>query len=475
MMLYKERMIHHASYHSTRSTALTHSFEDILLAGLAPDGGLYVPSHLPHLSPAEIMRLAQLPYAALAYEIIALFVGDVISPKELRTLIDAAYASFRHPAVTPLVQLDHQHMILELFHGETLAFKDVALQFLGRILDYVLQKRSEKLVILGATSGDTGSAAIAGCRGRSTMDVVILYPHGRVSEVQRRQMTTIYDDNVHCLAVDGTFDDCQAIVKTLFVDQEFRTQHPLGAVNSINWTRIIAQIVYYFYAAFRLGAPSRAVAFSVPTGNFGDIYAGFLAQRMGLPIHSLIIASNRNDILTRCLTTGRYDIEPVVQTLSPSMDIGVSSNFERLLYDLHDGDSVALAELMASLKRTGGFSLSKHVHQKLQQYFMAYAVDDATIHATMQQEYARSGMVIDPHTAVGVHAARQAQMHAGRDDVVYVTLATAHPAKFPDAVQEATQIHPALPRHLHDLYEKNERYTRIANDAEAVKAYIANI
>jgi threonine synthase len=446
------------------------SFEEVLLAGLAPDGGLYVPSHMPHFSASELLEMVALPYTQLAERIIAPFLGDTVTDLELRDIITESYATFRHAAVTPLKQIGHQDYLLELFHGSTLAFKDVALQFLGRLMDHVLKKRDEKLVILGATSGDTGSAAIAGCQGRERMDVVILYPHGRVSDVQRRQMTTVLDANVHCLAVDGTFDDCQHIVKKLFVDQAFRAEYPLGAVNSINWTRIIAQIVYYFYAAFQLGAPARGVSFSVPTGNFGDIYAGYLAKQLGLPLEKLIIASNSNDILTRCVQTACYEKHDVFKTLSPSMDIGVSSNFERLLYDLCDRDAAAVAAHMAQLQSTGYFTLSARAHAKLQQDFDAVRVNDAEISETIRSTYERTGELLDPHTAVGVRAVQEITRNPHH---AYVTLATAHPAKFPDAVMEATEQHPPLPVHLADLFERPERFTRIGNDANAVKDFIA--
>jgi threonine synthase len=459
-------------YRSTRGKSEALSFEEVLLAGLAPDGGLYVPSYLPSFSSKQLVEMATLPYTVLAERIIAPFVGDALSTEQLHDIIEESYATFRHAAVTPLTQIHHQEYVLELFHGPTLAFKDVALQFLGRVMESVLSARGERLVILGATSGDTGSAAIAGCSGREQMDVVILYPHGRVSDVQRRQMTTVTDANIHCIAVDGSFDDCQRIVKTLFVDASFRARHPLGAVNSINWTRIVAQIVYYFYAAFQLGAPTRRVAFSVPTGNFGDIYAGYLAKRMGLPIAELVIASNSNDILTRCLHTGRYEVQDVVQTLSPSMDIGVSSNFERLLYDVHGQDAEQVSSLMQSLKVTGMFEIGAQPLTQIRKDFSAVRVDDAKTSETIRTVHAQTGMMLDPHTAIGVAAVRSRAKHP---DTAYVTLATAHAAKFPDAVQAATGEHPALPAHLADLFDRPERFTRMGSDAEAVKAFITKI
>ena len=458
------------TYRSTRGGTPELLFEEVLLAGLAPDGGLYVPSHLPLFTPAALVEMAALPYEHLAECILSPFIGDVLTPVELRDAIEASYATFRHAAITPLKQLGHNEYVLELFHGPTLAFKDIALQFLGRLMDNVLKKRAKKIVIVGATSGDTGSAAIAGCQGSDHMDIVILYPHGRVSDVQRRQMTTVLDTNVHCLAIDGTFDDCQHIVKKLLVDQEFLKDHPLGAVNSINWTRIIAQIVYYFYAAFQLGAPARSVSFSVPTGNFGDIYAGYLAKKMGLPLDTLIIASNSNDILTRCLEAGAYEIREVVKTLSPSMDIGISSNFERVLYDLYEGDTEIIRSHMASLQSSRTFTLSAPAHARLTRDFVAVRVNDEATAETIRKTYERTGELLDPHTAIGVRAVHESRR---KSDTAYVTLATAHPAKFPDAVMEATGYYPTLPPHLADLFEKPERFTRLGNDAEAVKAFIA--
>ncbi len=462
------------TYISTRGQSPELSFEDVLLRGLAPDGGLYVPSHLPEFSVSDLSRLSSLPYAELAYEIIAPFVGDTLPDEQLRSIINESYASFRHGAIAPLTQLHHNHFALELFHGPTLAFKDFALQFLGRVMDAVLQKRGEKLVILGATSGDTGSAAIAGCQGRENMDIVILYPHGRVSDVQRRQMTTVEDANVHCLAVDGTFDDCQHIVKTLFVDEEFRKAHPLGAVNSINWTRIMAQIVYYFYAAFQLGAPARKLAFSVPTGNFGDIYAGFLAKRMGLPIEHLIVASNRNNILTRCINSGDHSMNGVQKSLSPSMDIEISSNFERALFDMHGRDADAIRNLMHELKNNKKFVLSGAALTTLQKEFSAFSCDDEQTSSTMKTLHEQSNIILDPHSAVGYSASLQHQQTTG-SDAAYITLATAHPAKFPHAVKSATSINPELPPHLRDLFDREERSVACDNDSDAVKRYIQNI
>ncbi len=482
------------TYQSTRgagnSGADRLDFEQVLLAGLAPDGGLYVPSHLPHFSGADLVRMSRLRYDELAFEVISPFVGDAIAEHDLRAIITQAYATFSHSAVVPLVQIGHNHHLLELFHGETLAFKDVALQFLGRVMDYVLQRKGEHLTILGATSGDTGSAAIAGCKGRNSMDVVILYPNGRVSDVQRRQMTTITDQNIHCIAINGTFDDCQNIVKALFVDEKLRAQKPLGAVNSINWTRIIAQITYYFYAAFHVGAPTRKIAFSVPTGNFGDIYAGYLAKQMGLPIDRLIIASNNNDILVRCLQSGEYQIRLVEQTLSPSMDIGISSNFERLLSDVHmrnhERDGEKISTLMNELKNTASFNLAPNILARINADFAAVKCDDLATKQTMYDIHKNCGYLLDPHTATGVYAtnvcAAQQSQNAGdfqsqnaNDFTSYITLATAHPAKFPQAVYDATGVNPPLPAHLSDLHQRTERFEIMDNNIDLVRNYLLNI
>jgi threonine synthase len=392
-----------------------------------------------------------------------------VAPEVLKRLIDESYAGFRHAAVAPLKQLGGQTFVLELFHGPTLAFKDFALQFLGRLLDHILAARGQKAVVVGATSGDTGSAAIAGCQGRDNMEIFILHPTGRVSDVQRRQMTTIADANVHNVAVQGTFDDCQDIVKALFADEAFRQKHQLTAVNSINWARILAQVVYYFYAALALGAPARAVSFAVPTGNFGDIYAGYIAKRMGLPIDQLIIATNRNDILARCLATGTYGMQTVEPSLSPSMDIQISSNFERLLFDLHGSDGGAIADMMTRFRKERSLTLSPAAWNALKAMFSASAVSDEDTKKTIAQTYAATGELLDPHTAVGLAAGQRCRRDAATPLVV---LATAHPAKFPDAVQEATGIHPALPPHLHTLLTLKERYDTLGNDAATIKTYI---
>lgn len=456
-------------YISTRGSAPKLSFEEAVLAGLAADGGLYVPETVPALSMPEIVAMQSLSYTELAYNIISRFTGNDIAPNALKNIINDAYKTFRHTTVAPLKQLDCNIYLLELFHGETLAFKDFALQFLGRLLDHILAKRNQKVVVIGATSGDTGSAAIAGCRGRKNMDIFIMYPHGRVSDVQRLQMTTVLDENVHNIAVDGTFDDCQDIVKTLFTDDKFCSKHHLTAVNSINWARILAQVVYYFYAALRLGAPARAVSFSVPTGNFGDIYAGYVAKRMGLPIEQLIIATNRNDILARTLKTGNYEITGVEPSLSPSMDIQVSSNFERLLFDLYDHNGTKIAEMMNSFRANKKLSLAPLPLSCLRTEFSAASASDEETKTTIKTCYTTTGELLDPHTAVGLCAGNKARKDT---QTPLVVLATAHPAKFPDAVKSASGIHPTLPSHLADLFSRKEKFTRLPNNAEAVKKLI---
>lgn len=456
-------------YISTRGQAPALSFEDVVLAGLASDGGLYVPDHVPAFSMAEIAELQSLSYPELAFAVMSRFVDDTIQPEALEKIISEAYATFRHQAIAPVKQLDAHTFLLELFHGPTLAFKDFALQFLGRLLDHILAKRRQKVVVIGATSGDTGSAAIAGCRGRGNMDIFILHPKDRVSDVQRRQMTTVADANVHNIALQGTFDDCQDIVKALFNDAAFRDKHKLTAVNSINWARILAQVVYYFYAALALGAPARKVNFCVPTGNFGDIYAGYIAKKMGLPIGQLIIATNRNDILARTLGSGAYRMGDVSPTISPSMDIQISSNFERLLFDLYERDGAAISRLMSELRAGKQFALSPQALAALRAEFSACAISDEDTRQTIADTYKNTGELLDPHTAVGLAAALRARADTATPMVV---LATAHPAKFPAAVQAATGVHAPLPSHMKDLLEKTERFDTLANDADAVKNYL---
>ncbi|ODT69081.1 MAG: threonine synthase [Pelagibacterium sp. SCN 63-23] len=454
---------------STRGQAPALGFSDAVLAGLAADGGLYVPAAWPQLSPAEIAAFAGKPYADVAYAIISRFTGDEIPPARLKAIIDEAYATFRHPSVAPLVELEPGHFVLELFHGPTLAFKDVAMQFLSRIMDHILAERGLRATIVGATSGDTGSAAIEAFRGRDTTDIFILHPQGRTSEVQRRQMTTVLDDNVHNIALEGTFDDCQDAVKAMFNHHAFRDRVRLSGVNSINWGRIVAQIVYYFTAAVSLGAPHRPVSFTVPTGNFGDIFAGYCAKRMGLPIDRLVIATNANDILRRTLDSGRYEMAGVAPTISPSMDIQISSNFERLLFESADRDSGAVARMMAALKQSRGFDLPANALANIRRDFVAGTTDEAATRRAIATTHTDSGYLLDPHTAVGVGVARSLP----HDATPMVTLATAHPAKFPAAVAEASGIEPGLPAWLADLYQRPERVAVLANDQRLIEDFIA--
>ena len=457
------------SYLSTRGRSGEQSFEDVLLTGLAPDGGLFVPASFPAVSQAQLAALAGKPYVDAATQIMLPFVGDALTESEFRALCAEAYGRFAHPAVTPLIQLDERLWVLELFHGPTLAFKDVALQLLGLLFDHVLAKRKSRITVVGATSGDTGSAAIEACRDRESVDIFILYPAGRTSDVQRRQMTTVPSENVHAIAIEGTFDDCQALVKAMFADAPFRDGHALAAVNSINWARIMAQIVYYFVAAAALGSPHRKVAFSVPTGNFGDIYAGYAASRMGLPIEKLIVGTNSNDILARFFATAEMRKTSVAPTHSPSMDIQVSSNFERLLFDLLRRDAVALAGTMDEFQSTGAFTVPPKAFVAASALFAASAVDDRATEETIRDTFRATGYTLDPHSAVGVAAARRAALDP---KVPLVVLATAHPAKFPDVVTHVTGVHPALPSHMADLLERNERIVTLPNDLKTVQRYI---
>ncbi len=456
-------------YISTRGQAPALNFEEVLLAGLASDGGLYVPEQLPVFTHEEIASWAGLSYAELAFKIISPFVNDCISDADLKVMIDETYAGFNHSAVAPLKELGTNEWVLELFHGPTLAFKDFALQLLGRLMDHVLEKRGEHLVIMGATSGDTGSAAIEGCRHSKHVDIFILHPHNRVSEVQRRQMTTILADNVFNISLEGNFDDCQEMVKASFADQGFLKGMKLGAVNSINWARIMAQIVYYFSASLAVGGPHRPVAFSVPTGNFGDIFAGYLAKQMGLPISQLVVATNRNDILHRAISGNDMSKSQLVHTLSPSMDIMVSSNFERMLFDIYDRDGAAISDLMNRF-RTESVSLDPARWEKVRELFDSFAVDDEATCQTIADVHAETDYLLDPHTAIGVKAARECI----RDKAVpMITLATAHPVKFPDAVVKADLTAPVLPAHLTDLFEREERLTVLENDLSVVQKFIA--
>ncbi|MCB1855466.1 MAG: threonine synthase [Halieaceae bacterium] len=458
-------------YVSTRGQAPALNFEQVLLTGLAADGGLYVPETLPTFTREEIAAMAELDYPQLAYRVIAPFVGDCIPAADLQGIIEQTYAEFRHNAVAPLTQIAANQWVLELFHGPTLAFKDFALQLLGRLLDYVLERKHQKVVIMGATSGDTGSAAIEGCKRCSNIDIFILHPHTRVSDVQRRQMTTVVGDNIHNLAVRGNFDDCQAMVKASFGDRGFLpADRSLVAVNSINWARIMAQIVYYFYAAVALGSPAREVAFSVPTGNFGDIFAGYLARQMGLPVARLIIATNRNDVLHRVMTTGTYGRQELSHTLSPSMDITVSSNFERLLFDLYGRDGQAISGLMRDFEK-GDIHFSAAAMEQARQLFSSRRVSDEETCRQIASTWAQCEYLLDPHSAIGVRAALDAGL---APEVPVVTLATAHAAKFPQAIAQAgleQAVH--LPLHLADLFEREERFEVLDNDLAAVQAFMA--
>ena len=461
--------------HGSQGTPAPLGFEDIMLAGLARDGGLYLPAEWPHFSKAEIAAMRGLSYVDLAYVVMRPFVGNAFDEATFRRLIREAYASFDAPDVLPLKPLgaatsqDAGMHLLELFHGPTLAFKDVALQLLGRMLDHSLQRKGQHATIVGATSGDTGSAAEEAVRDRRSIDIFMLFPRGRVSEVQRRQMTTITAPNVHNIAVQGTFDDCQDLAKACFNDLAFRDRHALTAVNSINFARVMAQIVYYFWAAVKLGAPDRPVAFSVASGNFGNVYAGYGARQMGLPVSHFVVATNANDILARFFASGAMTMSEVVPTYSPSMDIQISSNFERLLFDLYGRDGKALAEAMTSFRRTGTLEVGANALGGVRELFDAGRLDDEGTLKAIADCKARFGETLDPHSAVGYEVAR----HHRRDkSVPMVVLATAHPAKFPDAVEKAVGVRPALPARLANLLDRTERVEGLANDAAALKALI---
>jgi len=463
-------------YISTRGDAPALSFEEVVLAGLASDGGLYVPETLPSFSKEEIASWASLSYQQLAFNVISPFVDGEIADDDLADIIDKAYRSFRHDAIAPLVQTGHNEWVLELFQGPTLAFKDFALQFLGHLLDFFLAKRNQKVVVLGATSGDTGSAAIEGCRRCENIDIFILHPHQRVSDVQRRQMTTVLADNVFNIALEGNFDDCQNMVKASFRDQSFLPGgRQLVAVNSINWARIMAQIVYYFYASLALGGPHRSISFSVPTGNFGDIFAGYLARKMGLPIDQLIIATNSNDILHRCISSNDHSKQSLHHSLSPSMDIMVSSNFERLLFDLYARDGSEIQRLMNEFEH-GTMSLSSDALDNARSLFSSFRLDDDATLDLIAEVYLNAEYLLDPHTAIGVAAARAKRKSS---DTPMVCLATAHPAKFPEAILKAgerqTQSRlgePLLPSHMSTLFEREERYEVLKDDISEVHRFI---
>ena len=454
-------------YISTRGQAPVLPFAEAMMTGLARDGGLYVPQTIPQLSHADIAALEGVSFEEAAFRITRPFVAESFSETELREAIRRAYQGFGHAARAPLVQLAPGHFLLELFHGPTLAFKDFAMQLIGQLFQIALSREGRRITILGATSGDTGSAAIEAFRGLPNVDVFILYPHGRVSEVQRRQMTTPDDANVHALAIDGTFDDAQARLKDLFNDHAFRDGVGLAGVNSINWARVLAQVVYYFTSAVSLGAPHRPVSFTVPTGNFGDIFAGSIARAMGLPVDRLVIATNQNDILDRALRTGDYRVGRVEPSVSPSMDIQVSSNFERALFLAHGGDGAAVAQLMDELK-SGGFAISQGALQHLREIYDSGRVSESETLATIARVRAETGEVVCPHSAVGIKVADEHR----RPGVPMITLATAHPAKFPDAVDQAIGVRPELPPHMARLFDLPERLDRVENDNEALKSLI---
>jgi threonine synthase len=456
-------------YFSTRGQAPVLDFQGVLLAGLAEDGGLYVPQTWPTFSPADWRAMRGLPYPELAARIMQPFIGDAVPWNDLRAICETAYAGFSHPAIVPLIQLDTNLFAQELFHGPTLAFKDMAMQVLGRLFEFFLARGSRRVTIVGATSGDTGSAALEAFRGSPDIDIVILHPAGRTSEVQRRQMTTILDANVRNVAVSGSFDDCQDLVKAMFADVKFRHSVNLSAVNSINWARIAAQIPYYVAAALALGAPERPVDFSVPTGNFGNVLAAYAARRMGLPIRRLLVASNRNDILARFLTANDMSILPVEPSLSPSMDIQVSSNFERLLFELLDRDPGATARTMTDFRNTGRMKVADQPWQQAGTVFRGFSLDDEGTAAEIRRLHQQAGYLADPHTAIGVAAAVKLSLH---DGVSTVAMATAHPAKFPDAMQRATGRRPDLPHHLADLYDRPENFTTAPCDLAAIEAEV---
>ena len=454
---------------STRGAAPILKFEDVVLTGLARDGGLYVPEVWPQFSAAQLRAMQGLSYPEIAFQIMKPFVVGAIDDVALKSIIDRSYEGFSHPEVAPLRQLDKELFLLELFHGPTLAFKDFALQVLGWIFDHILTRRGERVTIVGATSGDTGSAAIEACRGREAIEIFILHPKGRVSDIQRCQMTTVTESNVHNIAVEGTFDDCQDLVKDMFNDFEFRAEQNLSAVNSINWARIMAQIVYYVSSALRLGAPEQSIAYAVPTGNFGDIFAGYVASKIGLPIERLIIGTNTNDILTRFLETGEMKTSSVVPTTSPAMDIQVSSNFERLLFDTYGRNGRAVSEAMTLFRKNGKMIATPEILKDIQNQFSAARLEDEGTRRQIKETFEASGIIVDPHTAVGLHAAIKCT-----DDlsVPVVALSTAHPAKFPAAVEEAIGVYPKLPPGLTDLLDRPESLEILPNELAVIQSFI---
>ncbi len=463
--------MYYVSTRDGRSRPERVEFEEVLLRGLAPDGGLYLPNQWPSLSENEWRALRGRPYVEVAARMIAPFLGETLSSARLTTILAETYAGFDDARVAPLRELASGLWLLELFHGPTLAFKDYALQLVGRLFDEALTRRRGRVTIIGATSGDTGSAAIEAIRDRAAADIFILYPEGRISAVQRRQMTTVPSANVHAIAIAGSFDDCQDLVKAMFADGPFRAAHHLSAVNSINWARIVTQTVYYAYAALALGAPNKPIGFTVPTGNFGNVYAAHVARMMGLPIGDLVIATNQNDILARFFNDGAMSLRPVEPSLSPSMDVQVSSNFERLLYDLKGRDGTAVADAMVRFRKEGTMPVTASELAEARKLFTAYSFDDAETIDEIARTWRDRGVMLDPHSAVGVAAARDhLATHGGKGPMV--SLATAHPAKFPDAIERAVGVRPALPPHLSDLMERPERTVRLPNSVAAVEDYI---
>jgi len=456
-------------YISTRGRAPELAFDDVLLSGLARDGGLYVPAEWPQFSTDDLRAMKSLSYNELAFRVIKPFIGGCIDDDALMAIITKAYSVFDGGEVAPLISIGDDIHLMELFHGPTLAFKDVAMQMLGGLFDHVLQARGERVTIVGATSGDTGSAAIEACKGKDSLDIFMLFPEGRVSEVQRRQMTTVLADNVHNVSVRGTFDDCQDLVKAMFNDTPFRDRHHLSAVNSINWARVMAQIVYYVHAALHLGAPDREVSFTVPTGNFGNVFAGYAAMKMGVPVRKFIVAANANDILARFFESGEMRTDAVVPTLSPSMDIQISSNFERLLFDMMGRDGAKVESTLKTFRSEGSFRVDQGMLDAVREKFSAARFDDKQTTETIRALYRENGMLIDPHTAVGLAAA---YARGDKDGTPMVVLSTAHPAKFPDAVEAATGVRPPLPERMADLYEREERAELIDNSLEIIEQLV---
>ena len=461
-----------ARYISTRGEAPALGFCDVMLTGLARDGGLYVPETWPQLSPETIAAFFGRPYWEVAVDVIRPFTFGEISDADLGRMANEAYATFRHPAVVPLRQMAPHLFVLELFHGPTLAFKDVAMQLISRLMDHVLELRKQRTTIVVATSGDTGGAAVEAFANLANVDLVVLFPHGRISEVQRRMMTTTGAANVHALAIEGTFDDCQAILKGMFNHHRFRDSVALSGVNSINWARIVAQVVYYFTSAVALGAPARAVNFTVPTGNFGDIFAGFVAKRMGLPVRTLRIAANVNDILARTLKTGIYEVREVHATTSPSMDIQVSSNFERLLFEASGRDAAAVRRLMEQLKQSGRFVLPDGLLAAIRGEFDAGRADETETAAAIRAGWREVGELVDPHTAVALAVAERDSSDTSIPDIV---LSTAHAAKFPDAVEAACGVRPQLPAWLDGLMTKPEQVKIMKNDQAEVERFVLSV